>query len=170
MIEVAIIMAGGRGSRFGSPAKLTIKVCGESLLSRAIRLGNSTARLVIVATSPYTLDLVRRHGLPPSASAVETPGAGFPEDLGLLLRTVRPRPLLVLPADVLGLSERGLRSFVEKAAKLPEPVVTAMSGGEPIGVGLFKGPELEPWTSVELRERVINVNTEADLNLARSLC
>jgi adenosylcobinamide-phosphate guanylyltransferase len=85
---IAIILAGGKGSRLASRGeKPLLKVKGERLIDRvAGAITESGVSGLLVAVSPHapgTEEHCRRAGYP----VIQTPGRGYHEDIGFLIRT-----------------------------------------------------------------------------------
>ncbi|MGC9112338.1 NTP transferase domain-containing protein [Acidilobus sp.] len=170
MIEVAAIMAGGLGSRLGGPWKPTVNVCGRPLIRYVIDAVSPVSRLALIVTSPASSSYLRGLALPPSFAELMLDGSGYGYDLGRLLNVVRPRPLLVLPADLYGLRSRDLEEAYRVSLEVSEPVVTVRARGEYVGISVFKGYSYDEWANVDIDMDVINVNDGESLEEARSRC
>ncbi len=130
----------------GGVEKPLLRVCGETLLERLASRLTRLCRLVVVAVSPYTRRVARlagRLGL----EVVETSGAGYVEDLSMLLRALRPRPLLVAPGDLYA-KDDCLEALVAEALRLDADIVTFVSRGEPLGLSVFNRDE-GGWVDLE---------------------
>ncbi len=163
-------MAGGLGSRFGGPHKIVADVCGKPLILRVLEPSLALSRVAIVAVTRATEGIVKGVVSSYPVGVIMTDGHSYEEDLGQVLRTVRARPMLVLPADVYGISAGLVKDLYLKASEVNADVVTFKVGGSYIGVSVFKGNSTSPWRDVELNWDLININTEADLRLARARC
>ena len=168
--EVAVIMAGGRGSRLWGPSKPFINVCGRPLLEHALLPALQVSRRALVAVSGDTLRYASSLRLPARASYLMTDGHGYEHDVNHVLRMVRARPLLLLPGDVVGLTPEMLSYLYRVSDEADEQVLTVKDGGTYIGVSVFKGHSTEPWRDVEVNWGVINVNTPAELGEALARC
>jgi len=170
---VAVIMAGGRATRMGGIVKPMLPVCGEPMLVRIARVAVSVASSIVVATSPFTANEVRRAcSLGFIDSCVLLSGRGYPEDIALAARLIPRRPLLVLPSDTPFLSASALRDFVEEAMRAGKGLVTLeTSEAGPIGVSLLLSG-FEPWRSIVVKHSPtwLNVNTWRDYMEAEKLC
>lgn len=151
----AVIMAGGRGSRFGGPHKPLARVCGRPMIlwiaSAAARLGE-----VVIATSPRTSGLLER--ICRLYRCVETSGRGYAEDLAEVLEKIPP-PVLILPADMPFITAKTLEEFAHRALAEQAQLVTLRrclgSLCEPAGISLFKGPPPSPaaewqWANIDI--------------------
>ncbi|AMD30298.1 hypothetical protein SE86_01480 [Acidilobus sp. 7A] len=170
VFEVSAIMAGGAGSRIGGPWKPAVRVCGRPLISHVLDAALQVSRLVIVVTSPLSSRYLRGLAEDPRASEVVLDGDGYPSDLGRLVSMMRARPLLVLPADVYGLTPEVLSHVYRLSTEAGEPVVSVKVNGSYSGISVFKGYQFEPWTDVNISANVVNVNDGDALDRARSMC
>ena len=169
----AVIMAGGMGSRLGSPSKPLLRICGKTMLERSVAVARDLSKHVVVALSPHTISTVK--ALCPELNVdacIGLPGGGYPGDMLLIADIVRARPLLFLPADMPLLNPPRLMSFIEEAMAMDMGLVTLEAGDEgPLGISLLiRG--FKPWRSVQQPwgPDLLNVNTADDLAEARRLC
>ncbi|MGC9105373.1 MAG: NTP transferase domain-containing protein [Thermoprotei archaeon] len=154
----AVVMAGGRGTRF-TPLKPLAEVCGFPLFYFSYRLARDFAEEVYLAVTPWSPLLMS--GLP----KVITPGKGYESDVLEAVRAVG-YPSLVLPADSLV-----KRASVEALVRQCESAICSLTyRGEFVGVSLWRGEDLSDYSSVESPEPVLNVNTFADYALAKNKC
>ncbi len=160
-------MAGGKASRMGYAAKPLIQVCGKPLIEHVIEAARQVAGHVVIALSQASPPELA--GYCREAECIVTPGAGYPEDLGIVLSMIRQRPVLVLPADLAWIDADTLKNFISKAASIEAGVATMTCRGEPQGVSLIKGDAMD-WINVEVDCSFINVNTWKDLEEARKRC
>jgi len=169
-----LIMAGGKGSRYGSPSKIVVNVCGEVLIRRVVNNARPLCKNIILALSKYTSNLTTIVGLckEEGINCLETSGEDFVKDLILLVNSL-PKPLLVISGDVVT-REHTLMDFLTKALEVNKDVVTMTivreGNEEPVGISLFKNCG-GSWTNVtyDLKD-VIDIDAANDLELARSLC
>ena len=170
---VAAIMAGGKATRMGGVAKPMLPVCGEPMLIRVARAAMGIASNITVFASPFTINYMRDVcSLSFIDSCIMLTGNGYPDDIALVARLIRSRPLLVLPSDTPFLSVSALKDFVEKASKIGSGLVTLeTSGSGPIGVSLLL-TGFKPWKSivVEHSPSWLNINTWRDYVEAEKLC
>lgn len=168
--EAAIVMAGGRAERLHGRVKPLLHICrGRRLIDWSLETAGALAGRVYVAVPPGLASLPWR--LPPWAALVATPGRGYPVDVEAAARAVAARPLLVLPADLYGLTPRSLEPLIAEGL-LSGGVVTGACRGSPLGVSLIAGRSWSPWRTAELRgcRALINVNTPRDLRRAVEDC
>ncbi len=169
MIRNAVIMAGGRGLRFGGVVKPLIKLCGKPLIDWVIRNVLGVAEYVVVAASPITEAVCRhvRSFWGPSVECVELPGSGYSIDVWMAARMVNP-PVLITPSDTPLMDSSVLRGFIDEAMRCEGDVVTLeVRGYGPLGVSLIKGYGWS-WSSVMVNPspNLLNVNTFDDLRSA----
>lgn len=166
-----IIMAGGKGSRFGGPHKLVANVCGWRIIERMIRVASSIGRPVI-AVSPHTRGYLAE--ICAEYICIETRGAGYPEDLSEALSKVG-RPALILPGDTPFISMDILADFIRRAINAPEPVATLRvcrdSVCEAIGISFAKAGGWG-WTNIDYRysPELMDIDTREDLLRAEEIC
>jgi len=172
LIPTCLVMAGGRGERFGSPCKFLEEVCGERILSRLLRQLREVCYQVLVALSPHTANCAGE--VCGEVPCIALPGKGYAEDLSLVLPALR-KPTLVAAADLVT-TGRTLLEFAEVSAKLSGSsigVVTAVvqgnQGEEPVGLALFL-KDGGTWVNVRLSGSLMDVDTREDLETANRVC
>jgi GTP:adenosylcobinamide-phosphate guanylyltransferase len=154
----AVIMAGGRGTRF-TPLKPLAEVCGFPLYYFSYRLAKEFAEEVYLAVTPWSPLLLS--DLP----KVITSGRGYENDVLEAVRAVG-YPSLVLPADSLV-----KKASVEALVRQCKSAVCSLTyKGEFVGVSLWNWDDLNDYSSIESPEPVLNVNTLADYALAKNKC
>gem|GEM_PF-298940 len=176
-----VVMAGGRGRRLrrAGREKPLLAVDGSPLLVRVVNsLELAGWHRPLIATSPHTPRteiLARELGCP----VIRTPGVGYPQDVGWLLRRY-PR-LLTVCADLPFLDPAVLRNFGRQAKRASRSFAAVAprrkTPRDPPGALRFVGlnfvcragrkegplfPIRDFWSAV-------NVNTLTDLRRARSL-
>ncbi len=182
----AVIMAGGRASRFASPIeKATLVVRGRSLLERAVDAlrvdGIDEVTVTISENTPSTLVLAEELGV----SSMDTGGNGYHEDTAVLLDALGE--FLSLNVDVVFANRGHVKALLSGghggsvAGVIPSSIslrpwdrssaMGADSGEEMLWVGLniVTG---EPTTSTFRMDDPllsINVNDEDDLAFAESI-
>jgi len=183
---IAIVMAGGRATRFDEPVeKGLLKVGDRTLLERslnALKIGQISK--VYVATSPHT-PLTTLKAVELGADVIETSGAGYHQDILELLgnhrlfltlnvdipfvRTEHVSALLEAfdggsLAAVLTIPSDGLRTSLESLAKSGET-------GRTVWIGLNIVTPNPETTTVDLDDPLlaVNINDETDLAVADSI-
>lgn len=164
---IAVVMAGGRASRMGGAVKPLLRVCGLPLLDHVLRAVGGLARVKVLALTPYTRDALIEYCS--RVECIQTPGARYSEDLALLLKALRYRPLLILPADAAYLDPAELEGLAHRSRRVDADIVTMTCGGEPQGISLVKGHGYT-WTNIESECKHVNVNTWEDLEEASRRC
>ena len=160
---VAVVMAGGRARRMGGVVKPLIRVCGRPLIEHVLEPLDSVWR-IIVALSRHTLEGLR--GYCRRYECIRTSGSGYSWDLRSILYSILHRPLLVVPADIVGLGTwiLGLAEGVGGRS-----IYTVKCGGRPLGVSIVLGRGWD-WEDLEAGCNVVNVNTWEDLERAEEAC
>jgi len=167
-----LVMAGGKGTRYGSPSKIVADVCGKVLIRRVIDSVRHLCKIVIIALSKYTINLAAvaelcREGV----SCLETSGEDYVKDLVLLTYSL-PKPLLVISGDVVT-RKSVIEDFLTKALEMDEEVITmtvVKSYEEPVGVSLFKGYG-GSWANITYNSKdVVDIDTKNDLEISKELC
>jgi len=175
-VPATAIMAGGKARRMCRALKPIIEVCGAPMVWWVINAALKVSQHVVVITSPRTTQPTLTH-VPmltksPYVHVMETPGAGYVNDLRVVTASLR-KPLLVLPADIPFITVNHLRSFLNSTKGFPnaDVVTLEVKGVGPVGISLFRSEGGE-WVSVTigLDERLTNINTWEDLRKAETLC
>ncbi|MEM1658009.1 MAG: NTP transferase domain-containing protein [Candidatus Jordarchaeales archaeon] len=196
-----LIMAGGIGSRFGVAEKPMARLKGRPMIDyvvAAVRQAVSVKR-VYVAVSPHTPN-TKRHleeAWRGSVQLVQTPGAGYVEDLRYAAAQIKSQVILVCPADMPLLREALLDAVVNYfftcgksslVAVVPlqlvvslglKPTLVMKIDGEdfvPSGVNVVDGVKLasggvleECYFKSSFKEFAVNVNTREELEVAKKL-
>ncbi len=161
-----IIMAGGRGTRFGSPLKFLSHICGKSVLEKLLMDSEIVCRYIVLALSKTTLRI--KHICTDKYSiidCIETSGEDFIRDLTLLL-DILPKPLLMIAADVYISDNKILIDFVNRALKTSEDIVTLTiddNGEKLVGITLFKKPHGSWRNIIYSKNSVIDIDKVDDL-------
>lgn len=169
--SVALVMAGGKGSRLGYVAKPFLELCGKPMVSHVVEKVSKLCRETIIALSRATISGASSVCRLALVDCIETSGADYVKDLSFALNMVR-RPALVLPSDTPFVSRESLELLLHVASECAEKVVTlCIECSEPVGISLFKDG-YEGWCNlcVPKSTEFLNVNTPSDLELARSIC
>ncbi len=172
MAQTCLVMAGGRGERFGDPCKFMEEVCGERIILRLLSQLREVCPWVVVALSPYTISCARE--VCEEVLCVALPGLGYVEDLTLILPALK-KPTLVVAADLV-VAGRALLDFINLSSRLTGEgvsVVTAVvpgdRGEEPVGLALFLDNGGR-WADVALSEDLKDVDTREDLRAVSRAC
>ncbi|MCS7112148.1 MAG: NTP transferase domain-containing protein [Ignisphaera sp.] len=170
---LCVILAGGRGSRFGSPLKFLTHVCGKPLIEKLLTDIEIVCRYTVIALSKRTLDAVHvcknKHYI---AECVETSGEDLVHDLALLLEMF-PKPLLVVGADIYMTNNKILIDFIDRALKTEENVVTLVvnnDGEKLVGITLFK-KSYGSWRNITYpKNSVMDIDDYDDLKRVEREC
>jgi adenosylcobinamide-phosphate guanylyltransferase len=140
---IALIMAGGRGSRMNSDQeKPLIEIKGKPLIlhvMQALEEAGDVERIV-VATSPHTPQtafFMNKLGF----KVVKTPGAGYVEDLAFLASRdeFKDQILLTVTSDLPLITGEMIEGVLEEYRKSSKPAMSVM-----IPVDVFREHGLEP--------------------------
>jgi GTP:adenosylcobinamide-phosphate guanylyltransferase len=159
-VVVGIVLAGGRGTRFGSPEKCLAPVCGIPLLFRVAGALAQVIDEIYVATTPahrQIADAATRWGL----GVVYTPGRGYERDLPVLAAYA---PAVIAACDIADLAPRHVYLLLEH-----DVFATALSSGEYVGLSYIPAQDLSRWVEAEVGE-LHDVDTPEDLERAEDLC
>lgn len=189
---IAAVMCGGAGSRLGAgDEKPMLKLAGKYYVERVIDALEKSGRFerIVAAVSPKT-PRTREFLASKEIEIIDTPGAGYPQDLSLVLSKLVPEKVLVVPADVplltpvivgealdLVSKERSPaislvaeKSFVEKLGVAPSVLVGDLCHS---GMTLFdssvSGSVDERYVKMNRIELALNVNTKREKELAELL-
>lgn len=179
-------MCGGEGSRLDSDReKPLFEIDGKPMVERILSaLEESEIESVHAAVSPQAPE-TRAHLESSSVSCIETPGAGYVEDLGHVLEVVE-KPVLTVAADlpllepavidrVLEIHDSGpLTVFTTAALKqvlgLSVDLTTEHQGVEltPTGLNIVADGEETVHVSYDIR-LAVNVNRREDAQIAEEI-
>ena len=191
-------MAGGRGSRMGSPVeKPLLEIAGRSLLQRVIeqlKLAPSIERIV-VASSPNTPITAREAGRL-NVENVVTPGDGFEEDMRFAIRQLALEDVMIVSCDLpfltVNVIERAVQTYrtsMKPALAVMAPVETYKKLGSnpgyvfdirgqnlvPAGVNIIDGRRVgegqldQVELIIDSEDVALNVNTLKDLETAKKM-
>jgi len=167
---IALVMAGGRGTRLGGVCKPMLEVCGEPMIARIISAVRSFVECIVLAISGWTRRCLEDLCRDPLVECIETSGRGYVEDLATMLSSLR-KPLLVLPSDTPLLREEHIETLLLEAQRAERACVVTLEGPRgPVGISLFRC-EGGSWASIRIDDPLlVNVNTVGDLELVERLC
>ncbi|AFZ70843.1 GTP:adenosylcobinamide-phosphate guanylyltransferase [Caldisphaera lagunensis DSM 15908] len=170
--DIAIIMAGGKGKRFGSSFKPFIEICGKPMIFNIIDKTKKLFKFNIIAISEnvenflYILKNKYKDLL-----LIYTTGIDYSIDLKIVLDMIKKRPIIVFPSDIPFIKENTIEEIILLSRGMNEDLITILNKqGEPVGISIIKGNDLNRWTNLKLNEDLININTKDDLNNAKVIC
>lgn len=182
---IAIIMAGGRGSRMGKDVeKPLLEIGGKKMLDLVVdAVKGATVEGFFVATSPETPN-TKEYCQERGYTVLETEGKGYHEDVIALLEKY---PVFVsVAADIPFLKSSAIDRLVENydstsvSGAMPiEIIPETMSQGytfkhdgklhAPVGINVVTCTETSKIVSFDDWQLGINVNTSEELELAREM-
>jgi adenosylcobinamide-phosphate guanylyltransferase len=194
----ALVMAGGKGIRLRSDTeKPLMQIDGVPMIQlvlEAIRCSNGVDR-IIVAVSPTNLQTAKK-ARELGAEIIETPGAGYENDMKIAIKQLRLRDVLVVSADLPFMTGAMVDQAIETYRSSGKPALSVMcpvtvfekmriqpthvfniDGKQlvPIGLNIIDGtkvdePVLEETVLItESEELALNVNTLKELEVASRL-
>ena len=126
---VALIMAGGRGTRFGKDVeKPMVKLLGKSLIRRVIEATKASKRIseTYVAVTSYNSQTAEE-ATKASAKVIETEGKGYHADLRqAILKLNLTCPILTISSDLPLLNGEFLDEIIVKYEKSRKPALTVL--------------------------------------------
>ncbi len=172
--SVAVVMAGGAGSRLGYAIKPALELCGKPMVTYVAETCAQLCKHVVLLVSWRTRGAMRSVcSSSPLLDCVETSGYGYSEDLGFALKFIRERPLLVVPSDTPFVSRESLEFLLSLALEECDQSVATLSVEcrDFIGISVFRADN-GGWCTICIPRSIefLNVNTSRDLELARGIC
>ena len=129
MCIVALIMAGGKGTRFARDIEKPMAIFnGKPLIRRVIEATQESERIketyvAITATSPRTAEEAKKE----SVKVILTAGKGYHEDLQQAIKDAKLAcPVLIISADLPLLSGEFLDEIIKKYIQSEKPALTVM--------------------------------------------
>jgi adenosylcobinamide-phosphate guanylyltransferase len=126
---VALIMAGGKGTRFGGDTEKPMALfLGKPIVSRVIQAAKESERIseifvAVTAFSPKTAEEAKEK----SVSVIETDGKGYHEDLKQAVQKLKLfEPILIISADLPLLNGEFLDEIIKKYFETNKPALTVM--------------------------------------------
>jgi len=126
---VALIMAGGKGTRFGGDTEKPMAVfMGKPIIQRVIEAAKASKKIAetyvaVTANSPKTADESRKA----SVNVIETDGKGYHEDLQQAIKAAELAcPVLIISADIPLLTGEFLDKIIAKYLESGKPALTVM--------------------------------------------
>ena len=192
---VALIMAGGRGTRFGKDVeKPMVKLLGKTLISRVIEATKASKKIsetyvTVVQVNSQTAEEAAKT----SAKVIETKGHGYHADLRQAILTLNLTcPVLTISSDLPLLTGEFLDEIIHEYDKSRKPALTVLApikqcqkyGVEPTsfyehkgnkyavsGINIIDGKKILEEQPQEVMicnkpEAIFNINTQKDLKSA----
>ena len=126
---VALIMAGGKGTRFGGDIEKPMAMfMGKPLINRVIEAAKESKRIekiyvAVTAYSPKTTQEIKNT----SVRLIETDGKGYHTDLQQAIKDAKlSGPVLIISADLPLLNGKILDEIIEKYEESNKPALTVM--------------------------------------------
>ena len=172
MGKTAIIMAGGMGTRMHDPEKCLIRIGKYSIIAKLSEvLSHSGFEIVIAITRLHRK--VTHFAEENSIDIVYTAGSGYETDMGEAVVSLARVPVLVVPGDLITADRNLFLEVWETGTRGEAEVVTFTLNGNFSGISVINrlpsiGMPMD-FETVDIRNGgSFNVNTPADLELARS--
>jgi adenosylcobinamide-phosphate guanylyltransferase len=196
---VALVMAGGRGTRMRiAEEKPLIKVCGKPAIEYVLSALKDAKKIdsIIVATTnctPKTTQLMRKLGV----KVIETPGKDYVSDMGYAVQNLKLGVFLAIAADLPLVRGEMLDAIVERYERCGKPALTVavplktkaklgmsieysfkMDDRDvvPVGINVIDGHKRygDEWLDQDIcllnhDELAVNINTVQELQLAERL-
>jgi len=126
---VALIMAGGKGTRFGGDTEKPMAMfMGKSIIARVIEATKESERIAetyvaVTSYSPKTTQETKNA----SVKLIETDGKGYHSDLQQAIKDAKlSGPVLIISADLPLLNGKVLNEIIEKYIESNKPALTVM--------------------------------------------
>jgi len=163
-----LIMAGGKGTRFGDAEKCMSAVNGIPVLENLLNQVSKIAKSITVSTTirhVKTVELCISRGI----QVVYTDGNDYVRDLRRSLAEIRRVPVLVLGSDTFFTDMPYFRSLISSSLKENKEIIEFLQHKNMTGISIFNRiPENESSMNYEEvnseRDYVININTKDDLD------
>jgi adenosylcobinamide-phosphate guanylyltransferase len=198
MDVTALVMAGGRGLRFGLPdEKPLIKFGGKPMIQHVIEALKNTSKVkdIVVAVTehtPKTAAFVRKMSL----KVLQTPGEGFCSDIRYAVKTLNLGIVLVIGADLPLISSNIIDDILTRYEQCKKPALTVTAPIEtytrlglsvsyaleingrklvPLCINVVDGKMIdegrldEEVLVIEDEKAVVNINTLNDLKVAERI-
>jgi adenosylcobinamide-phosphate guanylyltransferase len=196
---VALVMAGGKGTRMKLPQeKPLIEVCGKPVITyvlAALRGAKKIDRIIVATTqvTPKTTALMRQL----SVEVIETPGNDYVSDMGFVVSTLKLGVFLAVAADLPLVDATVIDGIVEHYERCGKPALTVAVPLEtkaalgmcieycfqeagrdvvPVGINVIDGSKRygDEWLDQDIyilnNDGVaVNINTISELELAERL-
>ena len=196
---VALVMAGGKGTRMGiSQEKPLVKVCGRPVIEYVLAALKNARKVdsIVVAVSGCTPETAK-HMEKCQVKVVETPGKNYVSDLGYVAQSLKLGFFLAIAADLPLVKGEILDNIIERYERCGKPALTVAVPLEtktrlgmsveysfkideadvvPVGINVIDGHKRygDEWLDQEIyllnqEELAVNINTPQELQIAESL-
>ena len=132
---IALIMAGGKGTRFGGDTEKPMAMFdGKPLIRRVIEAAKESERIkeIYVAVTSYS-PKTAQEAKKATVKVIETKGRGYHEDVQQAVKDANIRsPVLIVSADLPLLTGDFLDEIIEEYEKSSKPALTVMIPEEAI--------------------------------------
>ena len=196
---VALVMAGGKGTRMGSSnEKPLVEVCGKPVIEyvlAALKNARKVDSIVVAVTcfTPKTAKLMEKFPV----KVIETPGRDYVSDMGYAVQQLKLGIFLAIAADLPLVTGEILDDIIERYERCGKPALTVavpfdtktklcMSveysfkvddrDAVPVGINVIDGRKRygDEWLDQEIyllnqEELAVNINTPQELQIAESL-
>ena len=196
---IALVMAGGKGTRMGiSQEKPLVKVCGRPVIEYVLAALKNARKVdsIVVAVSSCTPETAK-HMEKCHVKVVETPGKNYVSDLGYAAQSLKLGVFLAIAADLPLVKGEILDNIIERYERCGKPALTVAVPLEtktrlgmsaeysfkmdeadvvPVGINVIDGHKRygDEWLDQEIYllnqvELAVNINTPKELQIAESL-
>ncbi|NPA70696.1 MAG: NTP transferase domain-containing protein [Crenarchaeota archaeon] len=161
MVKCVVIFAGGKGSRIGNPEKMLLKICNKPIILMLIDSLSKYFRRIIIVTSKFHKNLIELLKVHSKVDLIILPARDYCEDLCHIINIVRPRPLLMLPSDIVLRNVKRFFDIIRSVKSNVDIVTLSYIDGTPLGVSIVYSYRCVP--GVELSWINLNVFTIDDV-------
>jgi len=171
--DIALIMAGGKGKRFGSSMKPFVEICKKPMIFNIIDKTIKIFRFTIIAVSPNVenfLYILKNNYK--EVMLIYTTGIDYSIDIGIILNAIKKRPIMIFPSDIPNITDETIKYIIKSTENIKNDIITITdSHGNPIGISIIKGHNLNNWTNYSLdNKNLLNINTIEDYEKAKMIC
>jgi GTP:adenosylcobinamide-phosphate guanylyltransferase len=163
-----LIMAGGKGTRFGDQEKCMQKINGKSILENLIDSLMALSHFITVSTTARhtkTIEFCRSRHIP----TIITEGKDYTDDLWHSIVRINRIPIIVMGSDTYITDLARFRSVISSPNNPAIPIVDILQNNTFSGISVFnripeKGETLEYHELNSEKNFSLNINTQEDLN------
>jgi len=173
-VKCVVIFAGGRGSRISNPEKMLLKICNRPIILTLIDILVKNFKNILIVTSRYHKNLINLLRRDSRVDLIVLPARDYCEDFCYIINIVRPRPLLVLPSDIIVRNIEHFLNIVNRVETDVDLVTLSYVDGTPLGVSIVFTDKCVPgiilsWSCINVftNDDVIDIDTLADYEKAR---